>query len=88
MKPARPACIFRSGMRFWAPKGTPKPVIAKLQAATVEALANPTVQKRFTDLGMNIPPREQQTPEGLRTMHQAELDKWWPMIKAAGIKIQ
>jgi hypothetical protein len=51
-------------------------------------LANATVQKRFTDLGMEIPPRQQQTPEGLRTMHQAELDKWWPMIKAAGINIQ
>ena len=73
---------------LWAPKGTPKPVIAKLQAAVVEALANPTVQKRFSDLGMEIPPRDLQTPEGLRKLHQAELDKWWPMIKAAGIKMQ
>jgi hypothetical protein len=54
----------------------------------VAALANLTVQKRFSDLGMEIPPRELQTPDGLGTMHQAELDKWWPMIKAAGIQVQ
>ena len=83
-----PGLHFPFWHALWAPKGTPKPVTAKLNAAIVEALANATVQKRFTDLGMEIPPRQQQTPEGLRTMHQAELDKWWPMIKAAGINIQ
>ena len=83
-----PGLHFPFWHALWAPKGTLKPVTDKLNAAIVEALANATVQKRFTDLGMEIPPREQQTPEGLRTMHQAELDKWWPMIKAAGIKVQ
>ena len=83
-----PGLHFPFWHALWAPKGTPKPVTAKLNAAIVEALANATVQKRFSDLGMEIPPRQQQTPEGLRTMHQAELDKWWPMIKAAGISIQ
>ena len=83
-----PGLHFPFWHALWAPKGTPKPVTTKLNAAVVEALANATVQKRFSDLGMEIPPREQQTPEGLRTLHQAELDKWWPMIKAAGIKIQ
>ena len=83
-----PGLHFPFWHALWAPKGTPKPVTAKLNAAVVEALANATVQKRFSDLGMEIPPRQQQTPEGLRTMHQAELDKWWPMIKAAGINIQ
>jgi tripartite-type tricarboxylate transporter receptor subunit TctC len=83
-----PGLHFPFWHALWAPKGTPKPFTAKLQAATVEALASPAVRKRFGDLGMEIPPRERQTPEGLRTMHQAELDKWWPMIKAAGIKVQ
>jgi tripartite-type tricarboxylate transporter receptor subunit TctC len=83
-----PGLHFPFWHALWAPKGTPKPVTAKLNAAIVAALANLTVQKRFSDLGMEIPPRELQTPDGLGTMHQAELDKWWPMIKAAGIQVQ
>jgi tripartite-type tricarboxylate transporter receptor subunit TctC len=71
---------------LWAPKGTPKPIVAKLNAAVVAALSDQAVQKRFNDVGMEIVPREMQSPEALRKMHQAELDKWWPMIKAAGIK--
>jgi tripartite-type tricarboxylate transporter receptor subunit TctC len=77
---------FWHGM--WAPKNTPKPVIAKLNAAVVAAFADPAVQKRFRDLGMEIPPREQQTPEGLYAHHKAEIEKWWPIIKSAGIKLQ
>jgi tripartite-type tricarboxylate transporter receptor subunit TctC len=73
---------------FFAPKGTPKDVIAKLNAAMVQALAEPAVQKRFADLGLDIASREQQSPEGLATFHKAEIDKWWPIIKAAGVKAE
>jgi Uncharacterized protein conserved in bacteria len=73
---------------LWAPRGTPRPVIAKLNAAVVEALADPTVQQRFRDLGHEVATREQQTPAALFAYHKAELDKWWPIIKAANIKAQ
>jgi tripartite-type tricarboxylate transporter receptor subunit TctC len=73
---------------LWAPKGTPKDVIGKLNAAIVDALADPTVRQRFADLGLEIPPRQQQTPEALGAHHKAEIDKWWPIIKAANIKAE
>jgi tripartite-type tricarboxylate transporter receptor subunit TctC len=71
---------------LWAPKGTPKDIIAKLNAAVVEAFTNPPVQKQFADLGHEIPSRDQLTPEALAAYQKAELDKWWPIMKAAGIK--
>jgi tripartite-type tricarboxylate transporter receptor subunit TctC len=71
---------------YWVPKGTPKSVIDRLNAAIVESLADPAVQKRLGDLGQEIPPRDQQTPEALRLWHKSEIDKWWPLIKTAGIK--
>jgi tripartite-type tricarboxylate transporter receptor subunit TctC len=71
---------------LWVPKGTPKDVIAKLNAALREALADPGVLKRFGDLGLEASARDQQTPEALRQHQKAEADKWWPMIKAAGVK--
>ena len=81
--------LYMSGwFGFFAPKGTPKDVIAKLNAATVEALADPAIQKRFTELGLDVAPRAQQTPEGLAAFQKAEIDKWWPIIKAAGIGAQ
>ena len=70
---------------FWMPKGTPKDIIAKLDAAVVDALADPATQKRIADQGLDIPPREQQTPEALGAYQKAEIEKWWPLIKAAGI---
>jgi tripartite-type tricarboxylate transporter receptor subunit TctC len=73
---------------LWAPKGTPKDVIAKLSAAVSEALADPAVRKRYDELGLDIPPREQQTPEALRAHHRAEIERWWPVIEAANIKLQ
>jgi tripartite-type tricarboxylate transporter receptor subunit TctC len=71
---------------FFAPKGTPKDVIAKLNGALVEALADPAVKARFTELGLDVASREQQTPEGLAAFHKAEIEKWWPIIKATKIK--
>jgi tripartite-type tricarboxylate transporter receptor subunit TctC len=71
----------------WVPKGTPKDIVAKLNAAVVEALADPAVRKRFADVGLEAPPRDKQTPEALATHQQAEVKKWWPMIKAANIKV-
>jgi tripartite-type tricarboxylate transporter receptor subunit TctC len=73
---------------LWAPKGTPKDIVAKLNAAVVESLADPTMRKRLTDLGQDIPPRDQQTPEALNAYHKAEIEKWWPIIKAANIKVE
>jgi tripartite-type tricarboxylate transporter receptor subunit TctC len=81
--------LYMSGwFGFFAPKGTPKEIIAKLNAATVEALADPAIQKRFTELGLDVAPRAQQTPEGLAAFQKTEIDKWWPIIKAAGIGVQ
>ena len=71
---------------LWAPKGTPKEVIAKINAAVVEALADPAVQKRLKDVGQELPTHELQTPAGFGAFQKAEIDKWWPIIKAANIK--
>jgi len=73
---------------FWVPKGTPKDVIAKLSAAVMGALADTTVRKRLADLGLEIPPPEQQTPQALGGYQKAEIEKWWPIIKAANIKVE
>jgi len=73
---------------LWVPKGTPKEVIAKLNAAAVESLADPLVRKRLGEIGVDIPPRDQQTPEALGALHRAEVEKWWPLIKAANIKAE
>jgi tripartite-type tricarboxylate transporter receptor subunit TctC len=71
---------------LWMPKGTPKPVIAKLNGAVVEALGDPAVTRRLSDLGLEIPPRDQLTPEALGAWHKAETAKWLPIIKSAAIK--
>jgi tripartite-type tricarboxylate transporter receptor subunit TctC len=79
--------LYMSGwFGFFAPKGTPKDVIAKLNGAMVQALADPVVRARFAELGLDVASREQQTPEGLAAFHKAEIEKWWPIIKAAGVK--
>jgi tripartite-type tricarboxylate transporter receptor subunit TctC len=74
------------GLRL--PKGTPKNITAKVNAAVMDALADPTVRARLADLGQEIFPREQQTPKALAALQKAEIEKWWPIIKEAGIKAQ
>src|SRR5262249_9231757 len=71
---------------LWAPKRTHKDVIAKLHAALVDTLADPVVRQRLTDVGQEIWPRDKQTPEALAAQQKAEIEKWWPIIKAANIK--
>jgi tripartite-type tricarboxylate transporter receptor subunit TctC len=77
---------FWHGM--WAPKGTPAAVVAKLNDAVVAAFDDPNVRKRISDLGQAIPTRERLTPAALASHHKAEIDKWWPIIKAANIKVE
>jgi len=72
---------------LWVPKGTPKAVIAKLNDAVVAAFADPGVRKRISDLGQTIPPADELTPAALAAFHKAEVEKWWPIIKAANIKV-
>jgi tripartite-type tricarboxylate transporter receptor subunit TctC len=83
-----PGFYVTGWLGVWAPKGTPQNAIAKLNSATGAALADPTVRMRFADLGFEIFPRNQQTPEALATYQKAEIEKWWPIIKAAGIKAE
>jgi tripartite-type tricarboxylate transporter receptor subunit TctC len=73
---------------LFAPKGTPKDVVAKLNAAVVDTLADATVRARLADLGQEFYPREQQTPEALAAMQKADIAKWWPIIKASNIKVE
>src|SRR6516165_4268611 len=71
---------------LWVPKGTPTEPIARLNSAVQAALADATVRRRFADQGQDVPPREQQTPEALAAQQKAEIEKWWPILKAANIK--
>jgi len=73
---------------LWAPKGTPAEIVDGLNAAVVAALANPAIRARFGDLGLDIPPRAQQTPAAFAAYHAAEIAKWWPIIRAANIKAE
>jgi len=73
---------------LFGPKGMRKDVVAKLNAAMVEALADPALKARFSELGLEVAPRDLQSPEGLAAFHKSETDKWWPVIKAAGIKVE
>jgi tripartite-type tricarboxylate transporter receptor subunit TctC len=71
---------------LWVPRGTPEDIIERLNAAVVGALAEPAVRQRLSDLGQEIFSREQQRPEWLGALQKGEIEKWWPIIKQAGIK--
>jgi tripartite-type tricarboxylate transporter receptor subunit TctC len=83
-----PGYYFSFWHAMWAPKGTPKPIIAKLNAAARAALADPQTRQRLLDLAQDIYPPEQQTPEALYAFQKSEIEKWWPIIKAAGVKAE
>src|SRR5205085_1995953 len=79
--------LYMSGwFGFWAPKGTPKDVVAKLNGAMMQALTDPATKAKFAELGLDVASKEQQTPEGLAAFQKAEIEKWWPIIKSANIK--
>jgi tripartite-type tricarboxylate transporter receptor subunit TctC len=73
---------------LWAPKGTPKPIIEKLNAAVVDALADPATRDRLSKAGQEIYPRARQNPEALGALQKADIAKWWPIIKAGNIKVE
>src|SRR5436190_792323 len=83
-----PGVYISTWYGLWVPKGTPPKAIRKLTSAAMDALADPTVRQRLTDLGQEIPPPEQQTAEALAAHQKAEIEKWWPLIKAANIKAE
>ncbi len=73
---------------LWVPKGTPQPIIARLHEAVLDALADPATRGKLAQAGQEIFPRERQNPEALRTLQKAEIEKWWPLIKASGFKVE
>ena len=82
-----PGFHMRLWSGLWVPKNTPKDIIAKLNAAAVDALNDPAVRKQLEKLGLQMPPKDQRTPEALGVWQKAEIAKWWPMIKAANVKV-
>jgi tripartite-type tricarboxylate transporter receptor subunit TctC len=83
-----PGFYFSNWEGIWVPKGTPKTVIAKLNAAAVDSLVDTNVCARLTDLGYEFPSRDRQTPEALGALQKTEIEKWWPIIKATGIRAE
>ena len=73
---------------MWLPKGTPKDIVARLNAAVVAALADPATIERFRAVGQDMWPRDKQTPEALAAHQKSEIEHWWPVIKAANLKPQ
>ena len=83
-----PGVYISTWYGMWVPKGTPQEAIRKLTVAAMDALADPVVRERLAGLGQEIPPRDQQSAEALAAHHKAEIEKWWPLIKAANIKAE
>jgi tripartite-type tricarboxylate transporter receptor subunit TctC len=83
-----PTLSYSGWSGLFAPKGTPRDIVGKINAAVVEALVDPAVRSRLADIGQEIFPRDQQTPEALRALQKGEIEKWWPIIKEFGIKAQ
>jgi tripartite-type tricarboxylate transporter receptor subunit TctC len=75
-------------MGLWAPKGTPADIVAKINAAVVAAMTDPATRKRIEDLGMDLPPPELRTPAAFAEFHKVEVEKWYPIVKAAGVKAE
>jgi tripartite-type tricarboxylate transporter receptor subunit TctC len=83
-----PGFYFSLWAGLFAPSGTPKTIISKLNAAAVSTMDDPTIRQKLTDQGFELPPHERQTPEALRAYQKAEIEKWWPIIRATGIKAE
>ena len=81
-----PGFYYSGWFALWAPARTPKNVIGKLNSAAVTAFSDPKVRDRLAQIGQELFPRDRQTPEALATLQKAEIEKWWPIIKAANIK--
>jgi tripartite-type tricarboxylate transporter receptor subunit TctC len=73
---------------LWLPKGTPKEIVTRINAAAVAAMKDPAVRKKFEDLGLEVPALDKLSPEYLGTFQKAEIAKWWPMIQAANVKVE
>jgi tripartite-type tricarboxylate transporter receptor subunit TctC len=83
-----PTLSYSSWLGLFAPKGTPRDIIGKLNAAVIDVLADQAVRSRLVNLGFEIFPRGQQTPEALTGLQKADAEKWWPIIKELGIKAE
>jgi tripartite-type tricarboxylate transporter receptor subunit TctC len=83
-----PGLSYSAWFGLFAPRGTPMDIIAKLNAAVVNALANPAIRSRLVDFRYEVFPRERQTPEALGALVKADAGKWWPIIKESGIKAE
>jgi tripartite-type tricarboxylate transporter receptor subunit TctC len=83
-----PGLYYSTWHGIWAPKGTPADIVARINAAAVAAMADPATRQRITDLGMTTPPAEQQTPAAFAAFHKAEVEKWYPIVRAAGVKAE
>jgi tripartite-type tricarboxylate transporter receptor subunit TctC len=73
---------------LWAPKDTPKDIIAKLNAAVAQAMAEPTIRNRIVEIGLDMPAPDQRTPDALRALQKTDIEKWWPIIEEAGLKAE
>jgi tripartite-type tricarboxylate transporter receptor subunit TctC len=81
-----PSLYFSQWYGLWAPNGTADDIIAKINAAVVAALTDPTIRRELTEQGLEVPPSDEQTPQALSALQKDEIRKWWPIIKAAGIE--
>jgi tripartite-type tricarboxylate transporter receptor subunit TctC len=83
-----PGLLYSTWHGIWAPKGTPADIVARVNAAANAAMADPEVQKRIAALGMDLPQRDMTTPAAFAAFHKAEVEKWYPIVKAAGVKAE